>query len=223
MDCINKMSPGFYHAFIHQYIPAILISYVLLMPNAQAAKIKCWVNSDNVRECGTVVPPEYSQQRIEILNERGIVVDVKAAAKTKEQLEEEARLARIEKMKQRRITERKRKDRILLQTYTTERDLNVSHENKVAAIKSIIDITNSNTRSLQNNLGKLQKQAADYERSGLEPPKPLVDDMEDLLRQIKDNDDFIKKKTGALEIMNKKFKVELERFRNLKKGLVKYE
>jgi hypothetical protein len=197
--------------------------YCLLLPNVHATKIKCCVNSDNVRECGSVVPPEYSQQRIEVLNERGIIIEIKDAAKTKEQLEEEARLARIEQAKQRRIAEQKRKDMILLQTYTTERDLKLSNDGKVDAIKSIIDITNSNTRSLQKNLEQLQKQAADYERSGLKTPEPLLIDMEDLLRQINDNNDFIEKKDTALEIMDRKFNRELRRFRDLKKGKIKYE
>ena len=35
--------------------------------------------------------------------------------------------------------------------------------------------------------------------------------------------DFIKKKNTALEIMDRKFKQEVERFRALKKGTVKYE
>ncbi|MDH5572267.1 MAG: hypothetical protein OEY89_10910, partial [Gammaproteobacteria bacterium] len=190
---------------------------------AHAAKIKCWRNSDNLRECGSNVPPEYSQQRIETLNDRGIVIEVKEAAKTPEQLAEDARLAKIEQLRQQRIEEQKRKDQILLQTFTVEADLVISHEGKVAAIKSIIDITNSNTRSLQTNLSKLQKQAADYERSGLESPKQLTMDMEDLLRQVNDNNDFITKKEEALQSLNKKFEIELERFRNLKKGLVKYE
>ncbi|MCW9025267.1 MAG: hypothetical protein OQK73_11410 [Gammaproteobacteria bacterium] len=223
------MSNSNYHNLMLQinktgrHILLVLGCYFLLLPNVHATKIKCWVNSDNVRECGSVVPPEYSQQRIEILNERGIIIEVKDAAKTKEQLEEEARLARIEEAKQRRIAEQKRKDQILLQTYTTERDLKLSNDSKVDAIKSIIDITNSNTRSLQKNLEKLQKQAADYERSSLATPKPLLNDMDDLLRQINDNNDFIEKKDTALEIMDRKFKRELRRFRDLKKGKIKYE
>ena len=208
---------------LHLLAYLLFFGYITSMNIAHAGKIKCWRNSDNVRECGSNVPPEYSQKRIEILNDRGIVIEVKDAAKTPEQLAEAARLAKIEKLRQQRIAEQKRKDMILLQTFTVERDLVMSHKGKVSAIKSIIDITNSNTRSLQTNLSKLQKQAADYERSSLKPPKQLTDDMEDLLRQIDDNNDFIKKKDKALLSLNKKFDIELDRFRALKKGQVKYE
>ncbi|VAX14207.1 hypothetical protein MNBD_GAMMA24-2691 [hydrothermal vent metagenome] len=191
--------------------------------SAREFRIQCWRNHENIRECGTVVPPEFSQQRIEVLNERGIVIKVLPAAKSKAELAEIARQKKIAQKKQRQIAERKRKDNILLQTYTSERDLRIGQENKVAAIKSIIDITSSNTRSLQKNLARLQKRAADYERSGQTTPDRLNADMKNLLRQIKDNDDFIRKKQHDLIDLSKQYDTDLARYRLLKQGKVKYE
>jgi len=160
-------------------LPAFLCTCLLLgSSELHAREIKCWQGQDNIRECGSVVPPEFSQQRIEILNERGVVIKVVPAAKTKAELAEIARLKKIEHQKQLRITEQKRKDNILLQTYTAEKDLLIDQEDKTVAIKSIIDITNSNTRSLQKNLSRLQKRAADYERSGQSMPEVLTGDMQ---------------------------------------------
>ena len=201
----------------------ILTCFIMSSTSLSARDIKCWRGHGNIRECGTVVPPEFSQQRIEVLNERGIVIKVLPAAKTKEELAEIARQEKIAQKKQQQIAEQKRKDNILLQTYTTERDLRISHENKMAAIKSIIDITGSNTRSLQKNLAKLQKRAADYERSGQSIPKMLTADMENLMRQIKDNDEFIAKKQQALIDLSKQYDADVERYRLLKQGKVKYK
>ncbi|MGW8227457.1 MAG: hypothetical protein ACWGOW_01080, partial [Gammaproteobacteria bacterium] len=84
--------------------PLVCMLSLLLWPTAtMAGSIKCWTNKDGVRECGAVVPPEYSQQRVEVMNERGIVVDVKEAAKTKEQLAEEARLAKLKQEELRQL------------------------------------------------------------------------------------------------------------------------
>lgn len=202
---------------------ALLTCLILSSTSLSARDIKCWQGHENIRECGAVVPPEFSQQRIEILNERGIVIKVLPAAKTKAELVEIARQEKIEQQKQQRITEQKRKDNILLQTYTTERDLRIGNANKMTAIKNIIDITGSNTRSLQKNLIKLQKRAADYERSGQTMPEILSADMENLMRQIKDNDEFIAKKQKAIIDLNKQYDANLERYRLLKQGRVKYE
>ncbi len=201
----------------------ILACLIMSSASLSARDIRCWQNHENIRECGTVVPPEFSQQRIEVLNERGLVIKVLPAAKTSKELAEIARHKKRELKKQKQIAERKRKDYILLQTYTTERDLRIGHENKVAAIKSIIDITGSNTRSLQHNLAKLQKRAANYERSGQSTPNRLTADMKNLLRQIKDNDNFISKKQHDLIDLSKQYDADLARYRLLKQGKIKYE
>ena len=71
------------------HIKIIFVTICLLTPitSAQAA-IKCWVNKDKVRECGQSVPPEYSQQRIEVINDKGIVIKVIERTKTPEELAE---------------------------------------------------------------------------------------------------------------------------------------
>lgn len=206
-------------AALYSLLPCLLLG----SGSAIAREIKCWRGHDNIRECGAVVPPEFSQQRIEVLNEHGIVVRVIPAAKSKEELAEIARRKKLEEQRRLRIAEQKRKDSILLQTYTTERDLELAYKDRTDAIKSIIDITNSNTQSLKKNLARLQKRAANYERSGQQPPKALTTDMENLMRQIRDNDEFIAKKQKTLIELSKQFDADLERYRLLKQGKVKYE
>ena len=201
-----------------KYLPRLLIAILLLsgVPLSLSAAIQCWTNNEGVRECGHSVPPEYSQKRIEILNERGIVISVKEAAKTKEQLEEEARLAERKKEEERKAAEQRRQDNILLLTFTTERDLNLAHKNRLQAVSSIIQITNSNTKSLQENLDQLQKQAANYERSGEKAPERIISEMQSLRKQIKDNQAFITRKQLVIDDINKKFAKDLHRFRQLK-------
>lgn len=188
----------------------LLAGLLFLSATATAgSRIKCWVNKDGVRECGQIVPPEYAQQRIEIINERGIVVEVIEAAKSREQLAKEA-------AERRRLAEQKRRDEILLNTFTTERDIELARKSRIQAIESIIAITNSNTRSLKSNLTRIQKRAADFERAGEEPPKELFAEMESLKRQIKDNEEFVAKKQRDIIDLEKRFDADLKRFRELK-------
>lgn len=190
---------------------------VFLQPVANAApKIKCWDNKDGVRECGAMVPPEYSQQRVEVVNDKGQIIKVIPRALTPSELEA-AKQAKLERQEQeRRQIEKKRQDLVLLRTFTTERDLELSRKSKVDAIKGIIDITSSNTRTLQKNMQELQKKAADYERSGEKAPKSLVEDMMSLKDQIKDNENFVAKKQQAIIELEKKYDNDLQRYRELK-------
>lgn len=195
---------------------SLLTLLFLAGPSAHAGAIKCWTNNEGTRECGQSVPPEFSQQRVEIINERGIVVEVKEAAKTKEQLAEEARQKELMKIQQRRQKEQKRRDLILLSMFSTERDINLARSNRVDAIKSLIEITNGNTKTLKENLGAVMTKAADYERAGESPPNELLDDMRNLKRQIADNNDFVEKKLKDIDALDKRFEADLKRFRELK-------
>jgi len=189
-------------------------------PATMAGSIKCWTNEEGVRECGTAVPPEYSQQRVEVINERGMVVDVKERAKTMEELEAEKReaerLAKLKQEEERRQAEARLRDTILLRSYTTERDLKISYDDKIAVNRDIIDITNTGTRTLNKNLNNTRTKAANYERAGEKPPESVLEEMNSLERQIKDNDDFIARKQKEIEVLKQQYEADLKRFRELK-------
>lgn len=216
MDLIGDMAKQPHNKYARFTLTGLLICGLGVYSVPALASIMCWVNKQNIRECGQIVPQEYSQQRIEFLNDKGIVIRIRDAAKTKEQLAEDARLLAIKKEKERQVKEQKRKDRILLSTFTTEKDLILLRDGKINAIQGIIDITNGNTKTLKSSLATLTGRAADYERNADIPPKSLLNDMENVQRQIQDNEDFIKKKVIAQEALKKKFNADLKRFRKLK-------
>jgi len=193
-----------------------LVGLLITAPPALAGTIKCWTNKDGVRECGYSVPPEYSQQRIEIMNERGIQIGVKEAAKTKEQLEEDARLAKLKQEELQRQEEARLRDTILLNTFTTERDLKISYDDKIEVVKGVIDITKTGTRTLQQNLQTVQKKAANYERAGETMPENILNQMTNLKRQIKDNEKYTANKQREIKALNLQYGADLKRFRELK-------
>ncbi|MEJ2142834.1 MAG: hypothetical protein P8Y24_10860 [Gammaproteobacteria bacterium] len=194
--------------------PAFYLLVAMIIPFSSAhAEIKCWYNKDNVRECGQAVPPEYSQKRIEVINDKGITVKVYPA---KEELDEIRRQNKLREAEERKKAAKRRQDLILLQTYTTEDDLLLAKKQNLQAIDAIIDLTGSNTSVLKNDLKTLEKNAADYERSGENPPAQLIKDMDNLKRQIKENEEFIKKKELAKKETSDKFDMDLKRFRELK-------
>lgn len=74
------------------------LAFILSSPqDALAGRIKCWTNDDAVRECGNVIPPQYSQQDHKEINRQGVTVATSRRAKTKDELAEDARRARDEK------------------------------------------------------------------------------------------------------------------------------
>ena len=121
----------------------------------------------------------------------------------------DAELARLQKIED-------EKNQLLLRAYTTERDLLIARDNKVAAIQGIIDLTSSNNTSLQESLVALEGRAANYERSGKSAPDALMHEMESTQRQIRNNERYITAKQKEMERITASYNNDLERFRKLK-------
>lgn len=177
-----------------------------------AKNILCWKNKQKIRECGETVPPEYAQQRIEVLNDQGIVIKVIQARKSKAQLAREAREAE----RQKQADERRRQDLILLKTFTREEDLLATRDKQLAAIDSTISIAAGNLRVLNTNLAQLQKQAADHERGGTPIPQVLLKDIDSVKRQIVENEKYLAEKEARKKAIKQKFAADLTRYRKLK-------
>ncbi len=145
-----------------------------------------------------------------------MVVEVKEAAKTGEQLEQEKREEELRKEQERLEAEQRRKDKVLLRSFTTERDLKIFYEDKTTAIENRIELTRTTTTPLNKKLEQLQKRAADVERSGKPVPEDLTKNMESVKRQIKHNNQFITGKQQEIAELKKKYEADLKRFRELK-------
>ncbi len=197
------------------YLISLIGGSLLLTQPATAGKFKCWTNSEGVKECGSFVPPEYSQQRIETRNSSGRVIEIKERAKTKEELEEIARQKKLAEIEAAKRAEQKKKDDILLKTFTRERDINMLRDSKVSVIEGIITVTKSNNKTLNKKLQKLQRRAANVERRGKKPPQRLLDDIASIEKQIARNKELIKQKRQEQEMIRAKFNKQLERFRYL--------
>jgi len=201
-----------------------LVPWLVLIFSSQFAhgtNINCWRNNLGIRECGSVVPPEYSQQRIEVINERGVVVKVIEAAKSPEELAQEREQKRLQEADEAVRKEQARLDAILLNAYTTERDLILARDNNLKSAKGQIDISKGNLRIMQTSLDEMQSRAANYERGGKQPPESLVKEIETLQKQISQKSASVENQESNLKILEERFESDLQRFRQLKQGRVK--
>jgi len=206
-------------------LPYVLAGLVAaLLPLAASAGIKCWTNNDGVRECGNAIPPEYAQKAHREVSEAGITVGKSRRAKTKEELrlerEEEARLAPILAEQARKLRAREAKDRVLLNTFTSESDLILAHEGQVTAIEIRIDHTEKILKQLERSLEELHSQAARLERNGKPSTPAFENKIAKLERQMRDSSSFIEKRRLQKAELAAQFVQDRDRYRELK-GLEK--
>jgi len=201
------------------YKPAMLFlltSILLTFTVPASARIKCWTNSEGVRECGRTVPPEYAQQGHEELTTHGTVAEKQERAKTDEEL------ARLEEEQQRQKEERQRRkdeekhNQILVDTFSSVEDIEAARDEKIAALDTTINLTNKRTEKIQEDLDKRVKRAAAQERSGKEPSADLLKSINSLQRQIKNNDEFIAVKRQEQEQLREQFAKDIERYKELR-------
>ena len=198
-------------------IALILVLVTGLSPSPPAhARIKCWTNKDDVRECGNVVPPEYSQKGHEELSDQGIVIDRKERAKTPEELEEERRLAAIQAEEDRKARKKEIADRVLLDTFSSEDDLVLARDGKLAAIEQTIHVTESRIKKLQKSLNEIMSMAAEMERRGKPPADGTQNEIDVVRAQIAENRAYIKTLHKEQDAVRNAFESDLTRFKELK-------
>ena len=194
------------------YTVFLLVLFSFVNQTVLAKNIMCWQNKQKVRECGETVPPEYAQQRIEVLNDQGIIIKVIHARKTRAQLAQEEQQAQ----KQAAENERRRQDIILLKTYTSEQEMQASRDKKLTTIDGNISIVNGNIRILTGSLEHLQKQAANHERSGSKVPAQLLNDITSTKKQIVATEQHLNETMQRRSDIVKQYEKDLARYRELK-------
>lgn len=194
---------------------AVLIFVLLGLMPAQGGKLFKWVDEHGQVRYGDRVPPQFAKQKQDTLNDQGVVVKTRAAAKTREQLAEEQRLAAIAAEKKRLRDEAAAYDRVLLDTYTAEDDIIMTRNGKIQAIEGAIRLTHARTEKTRQRLLGLTQRAASMERSGRPIPDPLRKEINDARAQINYNKTYIANREKEQQTVRKKFEADLKRFREL--------
>jgi len=105
-----------------------------------AGRIVCWKDaSGKVVGCGDRVPPEYYDSATKELDKRGITRRTTEAAEEAERRRaEEHELARKKAEEKRRIADELRRDRALLATYTSEREIDDRRDRELEQVDAQI-------------------------------------------------------------------------------------
>lgn len=210
----NSAKPPFIAALLATGLVFALPSYAANSRISNA--IKCWTNKEGVHECGTSVPPEYSQEGHEVLNNQGMVIKKEGRAKTPEELKAEA-IKNEEKRKQElKVKEAQRRDKILLATYASVGDIEHMRDEQLKALDSTISVTNARNDKLQQDLDKRIKAAAAQERSGKKPGKQVLSDIKSLRGQIDRNQKYIEDRQQEKKNIQQEYADKITRFKELK-------
>jgi len=201
----------------------LALSSAFMLPAAQAGKLYKWVDETGQIRYGDRIPPQYARKSNETLNQQGITVDHKEAAKTPEQIAEEKRQEEARLAAERVQKERVRNDQILLDTFTNEDEMVLTRDGKIEAIEAVIRVTNGRTEKLKLRLNALKTRAANIERSGKPVPEKLKAEINETRQQIAYNFTYVKSRNSDKKLIREQFEVDISRFRELQAEKLKLE
>jgi len=202
---------------MRQFNRHILLLLVFCMSLPAQAELKKWVDKNGQIHYGDKVPTQYLRQEHQIMNQEGVIVETVPAAKTEAQLREEKRQARIAKIKAEKKRLQDFKDKVLIDTYTTERDLLKAREERLSTFNSLIDLTGTIIKSNEEQLERLLKRKKEFERFQKELPIHMKAQEKILREQIIANQGYVEDQKAERQKIVNKFEKDLSRFLYLKK------
>ena len=196
----------------------LLTFFAILFSSSFTAQAKMykWVDENGQMHFGDKIPPQYQVKEHQELNEHGVVTKHKEAAKTPQQKAEERRLER-ERKKQASIEKKKKqRDRVLLDTYTTERDLIVARDSILEAVDSQINLAESIINDSNKNIESLETQIEQIKATNREVPEELYQRLDIEKKQVEVQSGVMKNHKKRHDEISEQFNGYIERFKVLK-------
>lgn len=200
-------------------IGAAAMGLLLSAVPAQAQKIVCWKDkTGKVVGCGDRVPPEYQQNESKTLDSRGITrqtsVSSEEAARQKAEAEKKAVLKADE---DRRVAEQRRQDSALMNTYTSDREIDQRRDRELQVVDLQILQLNSSLKGAVEAQASAQKRHDAAAKSG-KPVPTLVDELNRANDEKKRIESRIAEKQKDKEDITARYAQQKARYLDLKGG-----
>jgi hypothetical protein len=195
---------------------AVLAALAGLPLFAEAQSTYRCSGSDGKRYYGSTVPQPCYGRRVEVLNSQGMVVRrIDPEGDEKQRVAKEAQ-AENERKRETASRETQRRDRALLATYGSEKDI---EEQRVRALAD----NQRSVKDVEARIQDIRKRQASYERemtfypSPKNPPSKLLEDIKAAEVDLSAQQDLLAIKRKEVEQINARYSDEKKRFVQLTK------
>ena len=186
--------------------------------SAQAA-IVCWTDkSGKVVGCGDRVPPEYQDNASKELNRRGVTVKTTPPALTPEQ--KRAQLAELERKQAvaQKMEEQRRRDKALLASYTTEKEIDLKRERDVQILDAQIESLQSSLKSANYRLADWRNRMDQYRKRNAPVPTMIQEEIKRIDAEKTKIQNEIAQKRKEVAVAHQMYDDLKKRFAELKGG-----
>ncbi|MBS0335918.1 MAG: hypothetical protein JSS40_03720 [Proteobacteria bacterium] len=199
----------------------LVLAAVLASFAAQAQQIIKCVGKDGKTYVGSTLPPQCAGQATDQLNKQGQVVKRTEAMLTPEQraAKEAAEKARKEQEAEaaRKEKDEARKNKALLSTYGSEKDIEIARSRALADNEKAVKQTQDKIAQIDKAGAALKKELEFYSGKN-KPPAKLTTDIQSNAIDRKAQEDLLAAKQKEVEVINAKYDEDKRRYLELTRG-----
>ncbi len=184
---------------------------------AVAGKLYSWVDEQGKTHYGNAVPPQYSQQGSAELDKKGSVVKKTDAALTPEQRKAKEEELALQKAEEQKKLEQKRRDKALVNTYTTEKEIDLVRDRNLQQGELQLQSLELRAKQVQPRLDQARKRAADIVARKKPVPLDLQQEIEEADKEMQRLQEMIKQRRAEMDVVRARFEDDKKRFRELHK------
>ena len=205
---------------IKALLPFVLLALVAGGAEAQSDKQKKlyrWVDKNGQVHYGDSVPAEYAEQDRDVLNKQGVAVSREEGTITPEEAAAKAAADKAARDEQKR----KLRDRVLLQTYQSTKELETLRDNRLDLVDAQLTIQEQSLSNLRAQRKQIERQASRFAPMNQEagaPPMPdeVVADLERSANDIQTQEANLERRRQERENIRLTFEADIKRYEELR-------
>lgn len=191
------------------FVWAILLT---LTPLVEAKQLYRYRNAEGSVVVDYQVPAEAVGGGYEILNDKGVVVEVVPPEPTaEEKVRDKEAIAEQERLR--------KWDEALMLRYSTVADIEDARQRALGDLQIRMTILRGNKRALKQEVENYQAQAADTERAGMSVGVERLRMIEGLQNEIAVTERAINERQREMEELSAAYGADIERFENLQEAV----
>lgn len=199
-----------------RYFLSLMILMLLSFP--AAAKMYKWVDENGKTHFGDTIPPQYAKQGNVELNKTGMAVKQTDAAMTPEQRKAKEEEEAQKKEEERKKEEQKRRDSALLNTYTTDKEIDLVRDRNLQQGTLQIQGMELRIKQVQPRLNEARKKAEAFKAGGKPLPVYLQQEVQETEKEMQHLQDMVKQRKQEMEAVRARFEDDKKRFRELRQS-----
>ena len=206
-------------AFPKGVIMRVRISFLLILLvsfPAVAGKVYSWVDEQGKTHYGNTVPPQYAQQGNAELNQKGAVVKKTDPALTPAQRKAKEEELAQQKEEEKKKLEQKRRDKALLNTYTTEKEIDLVRDRNLQQGELQLQSMELRAKQVQPRLDQARKRAGVLVAKKKPLSPDLQQEIEEAEKEIQHLQEMIQQKRVEMDSIRARFEDDKKRFRELR-------